>query len=64
MLPSAQDRQALIQHMLTALETPSKSLTKWEENFVESLTEQFERKKSLSDRQLEILDRIYTENTD
>jgi hypothetical protein len=62
-MPPTKDRQALIQHMLTALETPRLPLTKWEENFVESLTEQFERRKSLSDRQLEILDRIYSEKT-
>lgn len=50
--------------MLQALQTPSKTLTKWEESFVESLQEQFDAKGSLSDRQLEILDRIYTERTD
>lgn len=56
-------QQELIQHMLSALETPSKDLTKWEENFVASVGEQFERTKSLSARQCEILERIYTEKT-
>ena len=53
----------LIQHMLTALETPNKELTKWEENFLGSLEEQFKAKGTLSDKQTEILDRIYTEKT-
>ncbi len=39
----------------------SKGLTKWEENFVDSIAEQFEKTRSLSDRQEEILERIYTE---
>lgn len=57
-------RKKQIQEMLDALQTPSKELTKWEENFLESLAEQFETRGTLSDRQFEILDRIYTEKTD
>lgn len=57
-------RKKQIQEMLEALETPSKELTKWEENFLESLAEQFEKRGTLSDRQFEILDRIHTEKTD
>lgn len=34
-------------------------LNDWEKNFVESLQEQFEERGTLSDRQLEILERIY-----
>jgi hypothetical protein len=59
-----QQRQVLIKTMLEALETPYKTLTKWEEDFVESLTDQFQRKGWLSDRQFEILERIYAEKTD
>lgn len=58
-----QDRNALIQHMLTALETPNRDLTSWEETFIGSLAEQFEIRKSLSDRQFDILERIYTDKT-
>ena len=57
------DRKALIEHMLQALDTPHKTLTKWEEDFIESLADQFETRKSLSDRQYEILERIYSEKT-
>jgi hypothetical protein len=50
-------------HMLRELESPSKELTRWEENFLESVGETFERTASLTDRQVEILERIYTEKT-
>ena len=58
-----QDRRQVIQQMLNQLETPSKDLTKWEENFLESIAEQFETRGTLSDKQYEILDRIYAEKT-
>jgi len=63
MPPSKTDTQKLIDSMLQALESPSKALTKWEENFLESISEQYQTRGTLSDRQLEILDRIYTEKT-
>ena len=37
----------------------SDKLTEWEENFVNSIYEQLNRKGSLSPRQAEILERIY-----
>jgi hypothetical protein len=60
---SSQDKVKLIQHMLECLESPSRELTKWEEGFVESVREQFLERGSLSDRQTEILERIYAEKT-
>ena len=39
------------------------NLTKWEKDFMESITEQFNRKNWISDKQEEILERIYTEKT-
>jgi hypothetical protein len=39
----------------------TKRLTKWEEGFLESISDQLERTGSLSERQAEILERIYTE---
>ena len=57
------NQKALVAHMLDALETPSKELTKWESDFVESVSGQFERCGSLSERQAEILERIYAEKT-
>ncbi len=37
------------------------SLTQWEEEFVDSVSAQFDRSHSVSDRQMEILERIYNE---
>ena len=41
----------------------SDKLTEWEENFVESVKRALERYGSLSPKQTEILDRIYSEKT-
>lgn len=57
------DQHKLVMHMLQDLETPYKELTKWEEDFVISVTDQFERTHNLSERQFEILERIYAEKT-
>lgn len=38
-------------------------LTKWELGFVNDLTEQMDKGHSLSERQVEILERIYSEKT-
>lgn len=38
-------------------------MTEWERDFVDSLEAQLQRRGSLSDRQVEILERIYTEKT-
>lgn len=52
-----------IEYMFEALETPNRELTKWEEDFIVSIRRQFKEKKMLSDRQTEILERIYAEKT-
>lgn len=57
------EKKELIKHMLHELETPSRSLTDWENNFIESVSDQFSRWNNLSDRQVEILERIYAEKT-
>ena len=41
---------------LRDLEVPRKALTKWEEEFVESVREQWEEGKGLSERQREVLE--------
>ena len=56
-------RNENIEHMLRSLETPHKTLTKWEEDFLDSLNDQYQSRRSLSDRQYEILERIYAEKT-
>ena len=53
----------LILHMLTELEQPVKPLTKWEQSFVESISDQFGERGTLSDRQFEKLEDIYAEKT-
>lgn len=53
----------MIEHFLKELENPVKDLTPWEMNFVISITDQFNRKGTLSDKQFEILERIYAEKT-
>lgn len=45
------------------LNESKKRLTKWEEDFLESVSDQLDRTGSLSERQAEILERIYAEKT-
>ncbi len=49
--------------MLNELEAPSKPLTKWEESFLASVTDQYECSGSLSERQFEILEHLWVEKT-
>lgn len=49
--------------MMERVNTEADGLTGWELGFMSSVTDQFERSNSLSDRQIDILDRIYTEKT-
>jgi CO dehydrogenase/acetyl-CoA synthase beta subunit len=57
------DKKQLVERMLESLERPVKELTKWELGFVESLTEQWTTKEWISDRQMEILEKIYADRT-
>lgn len=43
------------------IESQARGLSTWEEEFLESAREQFNRRGELSDRQVEIVERIYTE---
>lgn len=52
-----------ITHFLHELETPSKRLTSWEMDFLESVTDQFHHRGDLSDKQFETLERIYADRT-
>lgn len=58
-----QQKKEFIQHMLTSLEAPIRSLSKWEEDFIASITDQFNTRGTLSDRQVEILEKVYAEKT-
>lgn len=53
----------VIKHYLDRIGEEMGSLTKWERDFVESLQEQFDERGRLSDRQAEILERIYADKT-
>jgi hypothetical protein len=52
-----------IAHWLDAIETDGVNLTTWEEAFVASVRDQFDRTGTLSRNQREILERIYAERT-
>lgn len=59
-IPDAQTLRDLIS---TVNEDANKPLSAWEESFMESITDQFERSGCLSVKQIEILERIYSEKT-
>jgi hypothetical protein len=50
--------------MLKELERPAKRLSSWELNFLESISDQFDRRGDLTDKQFDTLDRIYAEKTE
>ncbi len=52
-----------IDGFIAACEDHLDALSAWEQSFIESLREQWDRRRSLSERQVEILDRIYSEKT-
>lgn len=58
--PADDNKKAIIQNYLDTL-SRSGNLTKWEEEFVDSVTEQFERRGTLSDKQIGTLEKIYGE---
>ena len=53
----------VIKDWIEALERPRRPLTTWETDFVESVSEQFEARGDISDKQEIILERIYSEKT-
>jgi hypothetical protein len=57
------EQQKAAEHFIKELESTSRPLSKWEENFLESVTDQFSRVRQLSDKQFEILERLYAEKT-
>jgi len=59
MPPTTQD----IADWIESVNTEGQGLTAWELGFMESITEQFEQSHNLSDRQTEILERIYAHKT-
>lgn len=55
--------ELVIEEWIQAINEFSWRLSKWETDFMESITEQFETKRWISDKQEEILERIYAEKT-
>lgn len=53
----------VIQDWLDKIKYEGINLTKWEEDFVDSVAEQFSKYKRISDKQENILERIYAERT-
>lgn len=55
--------KAVIQSWIELVNTEGRGLSKWEQDFMDSITEQFEERGAISDRQEEILERIYSNRT-
>lgn len=55
------DRKQQIEHMLKSCEEEARGLTNWERGFLESLRDQFDRRSDLSDKQVDLLEKIYVE---
>ena len=53
----------VLQGWIDAVNDGGRGLTDWETNFMESVTEQFDSSGRLSERQQEILEKIYAEKT-
>ena len=57
---SSEDTKKL-EYMLDACENEARGLSKWEQSFLESVRDQFDHTRSLSEKQKEILERIYVD---
>ena len=53
----------VFQEWVDKIQEQGRGLTKWEEDFVESIADRLSSGQSLSERQEEILERIYAEKT-
>lgn len=53
----------VIEHWINTVNEDGFKLSKWELDFMESITEQFAQKNWISDKQEEILERIYVDKT-
>lgn len=52
-----------IEYWINKVQNEGRDLTPWEQEFMESIHDRFERTHTLTDRQEEILERIYSEKT-
>lgn len=54
---------AIVIHWLDVIAQEGRGLTTWEEEFIESVNEQYVRTGRFSDKQTEIIERIYADKT-
>ena len=54
---------AVIQNWIETVQTEGRGLSKWEQDFIASLSEQFDERGTVSEKQQEILERIYADKT-
>jgi hypothetical protein len=60
MIPNdLEERKKMISYMLATIAIEYDELSPWEQNFIDSINEQFQNKGTLSDRQCEKLEQIY-----
>ena len=60
-LPKKRQPREVLEQWISAVNEGGRRLTTWELQFMESITAQFDDGDSLSEKQEEILERIYTE---
>ena len=60
-LPKKRQSREVLEQWIAVVNDEGRKLTDWEVQFMESITEQFDNSGSLSEKQEEILERIYTE---
>lgn len=53
----------VIEQWINTINEEGRNLSKWELDFMESITDQFESKNWISDKQEEIVERIYADKT-
>lgn len=54
---------SVVKHMIETTNDEGRNLTQWETDFMESITEQFEKHGRLSVNQVATLEKIYTART-
>lgn len=60
MIPTdKKERTSMIQYMLSSCKDSIDNLSKWEADFLLSISDQFDEKGTLSDRQCDKLEQIY-----
>lgn len=57
------EEKKLIEEWFKEIDEKGVNLTKWEEDFMDSIKEQYKERKYLSMKQMEILERIYADRT-